>query len=90
MEGVTLFIPLCLPLLGMTCFIKRQRPRLAGLRAYGRALSFAALKERNDEMDEKVELMRAMREEGKTYQQIADELGYKSHTTVMTALRKLS
>ncbi|MBE6202776.1 MAG: hypothetical protein E7135_03875 [Rikenellaceae bacterium] len=33
--------------------------------------------------------MRAMREEGMSYRQIAEEFGYKSHTTVIEALKKI-
>ena len=60
--------------------------------ATGERVPFARLKERiadEDSERERIELMRAMREEGMTYQQIADELGYKSHTTVMSALKRL-
>ena len=59
--------------------------------ATGERVPFARLKERTEDDDERerIELMRAMREEGMTYQQIADELGYKSHTTVMSALKRL-
>ena len=45
---------------------------------------FGLLKER----DEKAELARAMREEGKSYRQIAEELGYKSVSSVHTLLNK--
>ena len=43
---------------------------------------FGLLRERNEERDERAELARAMREEGKTLQQIADELGYKNRSSV--------
>ena len=56
--------------------------------ATGRRVPFAALRERNDEQDEKVALARAMREEGKTLQDIADALGYKSVSTVHYLLSK--
>ena len=46
------------------------------------------LKERDEERDEKIELARAMREEGKSYRQIAEELGYKSPSTVLNLLNK--
>ena len=52
---------------------------------------FAALRERterDDEMDEKIILVRAMREEGKSYSQIAEAVGYKSKTSVMKLLRE--
>ena len=42
----------------------------------------------NEERDERVELARAMREEGKTLQQIADELGYKSRSSVSRILNE--
>ena len=37
---------------------------------------------------EHLELIKAMREEGKTYQQIADELGYKSKSTIINICKK--
>ena len=46
------------------------------------------LRERNEERDERVELARALRDEGKTLQQIADELGYKSASAVHYILAK--
>ena len=42
----------------------------------------------NEERDERVELARAMREEGKTLQQIADELGYKNRSSVSRILNE--
>ncbi len=56
--------------------------------ATGARVPFAALKERNDDMDEKIILARAMREEGKTLQEIADALGYKSASAVHYVLSK--
>ena len=56
--------------------------------ATGNRVPFAMLKERNDDRDERAELARAMREEGKTLQQIADELGYKSVSSVHSLLNK--
>ena len=56
--------------------------------ATGERVPFAMLKERNDDRDERAELARAMREEGKTLQQIADELGYKSVSSVHSLLNK--
>ena len=38
---------------------------------------------------ERLELIRSLREEGKSYREIADEFGYKSPTTVMNILKKL-
>ena len=49
---------------------------------------FNLLRERNEERDEKAELARTMREEGKSYRQIAEELGYKSISSVHTLLNK--
>ena len=46
-------------------------------------INFGLLTER----DEKAELARAMREDGKTLQQIADELGYKYRSSVYTLLK---
>lgn len=34
------------------------------------------------------ELMRSMRKAGMTYRQIAEALGYKSHTSVLDLIRK--
>ena len=54
--------------------------------ATGERVPFALLRERNEERDERAELARAMREEGKTLQQIADELGYKNRSSVHALL----
>ena len=56
--------------------------------ATGERVPFALLRERNEERDERVELARAMREEGKTLQQIADELGYKNRSSVSRILNE--
>ena len=56
--------------------------------ATGERVPFNLLRERNEERDEKAELARAMREEGKTLQQIADELGYKNRSSVYTLLKE--
>jgi RecA-family ATPase len=61
--------------------------------ATGARVPFAALKERterDDEMDEKIILARAMREEGKTLQEIAEVLGYKSHSSISDIIKKFS
>ena len=54
---------------------------------------FDLLKERNLDAEaeeaQKLELIRSMREEGMTLQQIADELGYKSRTTVLNILKRV-
>lgn len=39
-------------------------------------------------MDSRAELVRTMRDNGMTLQQIADELGYKSRTSVMNILKR--
>ena len=55
-------------------------------------MRFEELRERNPERDseelEKLELIRSMQAEGKSYAQIAEMLGYKSKTTIMNMLRK--
>ena len=60
--------------------------------ATGERVPFALLKERNLDAEaeeaQKLELIRSMREEGKTYQQIADELGYKSKSTIINICKK--
>lgn len=60
--------------------------------ATGERVPFAMLKERNLDAEaeeaERLELIKAMREEGKTYQQIADELGYKSKSTIINICKK--
>ena len=56
--------------------------------ATGERVPFALLHERSDEPDDRVELARAMRDEGKTLQQIANELGYKSISSVHTLLNR--
>ena len=56
--------------------------------ATGERVPFAMLKERDEERDEKIELARAMREEGKTLKEIADALGYKSISSVHTLLKE--
>ena len=56
--------------------------------ATGERIPFAMLRERNEEHDERAELARAMREEGKSYRQIAEELGYKSISSIHTLLKQ--
>lgn len=46
--------------------------------ATGERVPFGALKEQDADLDSRAELARTMRSEGKTLQQIADALGYKS------------
>lgn len=49
-------------------------------------MRFEELRERNPERDseelEKLELIRSMQAEGKSYRQIAEVMGYKSHASV--------
>ena len=44
--------------------------------------------DKESEDAERLELIKSMREEGKTYQQIADELGYKSKSTIINICKK--
>ena len=54
--------------------------------ATGERVPFGALKEQDADLDSRAELARAMRSEGKTLQQIADALGYKSISSIHTLL----
>ena len=60
--------------------------------ATGERVPFGALKEQESEQGaevaERLELIRTMRDNGMTLQQIADELGYKSRTSVMNILKR--
>ena len=59
--------------------------------ATGERVPFARLKERvedDDEREMKTVQARAMREEGMSYSQIAEALGYKSKSSVMNMLRE--
>ena len=38
---------------------------------------------------ERLELIKSLRDEGKSYREIADEFGYKSPTTVMNMLKRV-
>ncbi len=57
--------------------------------ATGERTPFALLRDRSDEEEDNsnLELMRQMRAEGKTYREIANELGYKSHASVIKRLK---
>ena len=55
--------------------------------ATGERVPFGLIRERSDEEDPRRELARAMRDEGKSYRQIADELGYKSPASVHNLLK---
>ena len=61
--------------------------------ATGERVPFEMLRERDPEKEEadseKLALMRTMREEGKSLREIAAELGYKSHTSVMDMLKRV-
>jgi hypothetical protein len=59
--------------------------------ATGARVPFAALKERTEEMEDlaaKAEIARAMLAEGKNQTQVAEALGYKSHSSVSELLKK--
>ena len=60
--------------------------------ATGERVPFEMLRERDPEKEEadseKLALIRTMREEGKTLREIADALGFKSHTTVRRKLQE--
>ena len=56
--------------------------------ATGERVPFSMLKERNEERDDRAEQARALRDEGMSYRQIAEELGYKSPSTVLNLLNK--
>ena len=60
--------------------------------ATGARVPFAALKERNEEKEEqmaaKAEIARAMKAEGKNYDEIAEALGYKSRSAVCKLLKR--
>ena len=62
--------------------------------ATGERVPFSLLKDRDQDKEaeeaEKLELIRSMREEGKTYQQIADELGYKDRSAIGKILKRNS
>ena len=70
-------------------FVLRFSPGL-NFSATGDRIPFALIRDRSDEegTDEKAALARAMREEGKSFQQIADELGYKSRSAVFDLIKK--
>lgn len=59
--------------------------------ATGERVPFGLLRERTEDDEEllaKVERARALREEGMSYRQIAEELGYKSRTSVLNLLNQ--
>lgn len=69
-------------------FVLRFSPGL-NFEATGERVPFCALRERtDDEQEEKVALAKAMRNEGKTLQQIADELGYNNASSIQYLLKK--
>ena len=68
-------------------FMLRFTPGL-NFEATGERVPFAMLRERTTERDEELlEKMRDMREQGMSYRQIAESLGYKSHATVSRMLK---
>ena len=69
-------------------FELRFTPEL-NFEATGERVPFGLLREHNNDDDEKLQLIQQMRSEGKTYQQIADEMGYKSKTTIINMYKKI-
>jgi AraC-like DNA-binding protein len=67
-------------------FELRFTPEL-NFEATGERVPFGLLRERDEDIDKRVELAREMRAEGKTLQQIADELGYKNRSSVSMLLK---
>ena len=68
-------------------FMLRFTPGL-NFEATGERVPFAMLRDRTTERDEELlEKMRDMREQGMSYRQIAESLGYKSHTAVYQMLK---
>ena len=57
--------------------------------ATGERVPFGCLKEHNEEMDDKAVMARAMRDEGKTLQEIADALGYRHRSSISAILKKI-
>ena len=57
--------------------------------ATGERVPFGALKEHDEAMDERGVMARAMRDEGKTLQEIADALGYKHRSSISAILKKI-
>ena len=72
----------------MTCLLIGNAIGSQGFEPTGERVPFAALKERNDDMDEKVLLAQEMRNEGKTLQEIADTLGYKSRSAIANIIKR--
>ena len=76
----------------MTCLLIDNALGSQGFEPTGERVPFATLRERNDEREaeelEKLELIRSMRDEGKTLQEIADTLGYKSRSAIANILKR--
>ena len=58
-----------------------------------KGVPFACIRDRSDEegedkVDERIELALKMRDEGKSLQQIADILGYKSKSSVFNLIKR--
>ena len=68
-------------------FELRFTPEL-NFEATGERVPFGLLREHSNDDDEKLQLIQQMRSEGKTYQQIADEMGYKSRSAVANILKR--
>ena len=90
MEGVTLSNPYACPSSAWRVLLSDNALGSQGFEPTGERVPFAALRERNDEAEEleKLELIRSMRDEGKTLQEIADTLGYKSRSAIANILKR--
>ena len=74
-------------------FVLRFSPGL-NFTTTGERVPFACIRDRSDEegedkVDERIELALKMRDEGKSLQQIADTLGYKSRSSVFKMIKRV-
>ena len=69
-------------------FVLRFTPEL-NFEATGERVPFGLLREHNNDDDEKLQLIQQMRSEGYSLRKIADELGYKSKTSIVDMLKKV-
>ena len=69
-------------------FELRFTPEL-NFEATGERVPFGLLREHNNDDNEKLQLIQQMRSEGYSFQRIADELGYKSKTSIIKMLKKV-
>ena len=74
-------------------FVLRFSPGL-NFTTTGERVPFACIRDRSDEegedkVDERIELALKMRDEGKSFQQIADTLGYKSKSAVFKMVKRV-